>query len=82
MRSNFHILSNSPDKIVLEDLGPWDHFSTITNDAENVVKYLHNSGQATGAKQIIYYDSDGEATQLVHDGKGNFVDFAAPTISY
>jgi hypothetical protein len=82
MKSNFTILHNSPEAIVLEDSGPWDYFSTITNDAEAVVKYLFKSGQATGTKQIIYYDSEGEATQLVHDGKGNFVDFAAPTVSF
>lgn len=82
MKSNFTILHNSPEVIVLQDLGPWDHFKTITNDAENVIKYLHKSGQATSTKQIIYYDSEGEATQLVHDGKGNFVDFATPTVSH
>lgn len=82
MRSNFTILTNTTQVIVLKDLGPWDHFSTITNDAEAVVKYLFKTGQATGTKQIIYYDSEGEATQLVHDGKGNFVDFATPTVSH
>ena len=82
MRSNFTIIANAPEVIILQDLGPWDHFSTITNDAEAVVKYLFKSDQATGTKQIVYYDSEGEATQLVHDGKGNFVDFAAPTVSH
>ena len=76
MRSNFTIISTAPDVIVLQDLGPWDHFSTITNDAEAVVKYLFKSGQATGTKQIIYYDSDGETTKLNHDGMGNFTGFS------
>ena len=82
MRSNFTILSNTTQVIVLRDLGPWDHFSTITNDAEAVVKYLFKSGQATGTKQIIYYDSDEEATQLIHDGAGNFIGFGVPIVSY
>jgi len=76
MRSNFTILSNSPDVIVLQDLGPWDHFQTITNDAENVVAYLYKSGRLVPpTKQIVYFDSDGEATELKHDGMGNFTGF-------
>jgi hypothetical protein len=82
MRSNFTILTNTAEVIVLEDLGPWDHFSTITNDAEAVVQYLFKSGQATGTKQIVYFDSDYIATELCHDGKGNFTGFGVPTVSY
>jgi hypothetical protein len=76
MNANFTILSNSSEVIVLRDLGPWDTYKTITNDAEAVVKYLFKSGQATGTKQIIYYDSDGETTKLNHDGMGNFTGFS------
>ena len=81
MKSNFTIIHNSPELIVLYDLGPWDHFSTITNDAEAVVQYLFKSGQATGTKQIVYHDSEGEAKRLLHDGRGNFVGFGTPTVS-
>lgn len=76
MNSNFTILSNSPEVIVLEDLGPWNMFQTITNDAEAVVKYLYNSGQACDSKQIVYKDSEGEWTELCHDGYGTFTGFA------
>ena len=82
MRSNFTILTNTTQVIVLEDLGPWDTYKTITNDAEAVVKYLFKSGQATGTKQIVYFDSDYIATELCHDGKGNFTGFGVPTVSY
>ena len=82
MRSNFTILTNTAQVIVLEDLGPWDHFKTITNEAEAVVKYLFKSGQATGTKQIVYFDSDYIATELCHDGKGNFTGFGVPTVSH
>lgn len=76
MKSNFTILSNSPDVIVLQDLGPWDHFQTITNDAENVVAYLHKSGRLVPpTKQIVYFDSEGVTTELRHDGMGNFTGF-------
>ncbi len=77
MRSNFTIMSNSPDVIVLQDLGPWDMYQTITNDAENVVAYLYKSGRLTPpTKKIMYFDSDGEATELKHDGSGNFTGFS------
>jgi hypothetical protein len=76
MKSNFTILSNSPDVIVLEDLGPWDMYQTITNDAENVVAYLHKSGRLVPpTKQIVYFDSEGVTTELRHDGMGNFTGF-------
>jgi hypothetical protein len=77
MNANFTILSNSSEVIVLRDLGPWDTYKTITNDAEAVVKYLFKSGQATGTKQIVYFDSDGENTKLNHDGIGNFTGFSS-----
>lgn len=83
MKSNFTILHNSPEVIVLQDLGPWDHFKTITNDAENVIKYLHKSGRLVPpTKQVVYADSDGEPTRLLHDGAGNFTGFGIPTVSY
>jgi hypothetical protein len=77
MRSNFTILTNTTQVIVLEDLGPWDTYKTITNEAEAVVKYLFKSGQATGTKQIVYCDSDGENTKLNHNGMGNFTGFSS-----
>lgn len=83
MKSNFTIISNTPEAIVLEDLGPWTTYKTITNDAEAVVQYLYKSHRLTTEdKQIVYYDSEGEATRLLHDGRGNFVGFGTPTVSY
>jgi hypothetical protein len=70
-------MSNSLSVIVLQDLGPWDVYKTITNDAENVVSYLYKSGMlAPPTKQIVYFDSDGEATELKHDCMGNFTGFS------
>lgn len=83
MKSNFIILHNSLELIVLYDLGPWDSFKTITNDAENVIKYLHESGGLVPlTKQVVYTDSEGEPTRLLHDGAGNFTGFGIPTVSY
>lgn len=76
MKCNFTILSNTTDKIVLQDLGPWDMYKTITNDAEAVVEYLYKSGRLVPpTKQIVYQDSDGEWTELYHDSNGKFDGF-------
>ena len=79
MKSNFSIVVDTEDLIVLEDLGPWHTYQTITNDAEAVVEYLYNSGLASGSKKIVYFDSEYIATELNHDGVGNFIAFGIPS---
>jgi len=69
--ASFNIVSELSDKIILEDLGPWDKHLTITNDAENVVKKLL---PMLKGRRLLYYDSEGELTELIiKDGK--FVTF-------
>jgi len=65
--ANFCIVSELEDRIVLEDLGPWDRHLTITNDAENVVEKLVSK---LNGRRLLYYDSEGELTELIiKDGK-------------
>jgi hypothetical protein len=47
---------------------------TITNAAEEVVKYLHDKGWL-GSKRLLYYDTDGRKDELLHDSNGKFIDF-------
>lgn len=70
--ANYEIVERDAEKVVLRDLGPWSQHPTITNDAEQVVEETH---QVTGNRRLLYYDSDGELTELVHDGP-RFVRFA------
>jgi hypothetical protein len=72
---NYLIVSNFPNlPIVLEDLGPWDKYMTITNAAEEVVEELTKAGKIFEGRRLLYYDSEGELTELAHkDGK--FVGF-------
>lgn len=60
-RSNYEIVFEDEEKMVLRDIGPWDHFLTITNDAENVVLELR--GVLRG-RRLFYYDSEGELTEI------------------
>lgn len=46
---------------------------SVTNDAENVVKELHN--RYPGAR-IIYHDTDNNWDELKHDSVGTFIGFA------
>jgi hypothetical protein len=75
----------TPDVLVIRDVGPWDEFPTVTNDAEYVVRactgtgaLFPKGGPGRGARlrRLWYYDSDGELGELRHDCKGKFLGFA------
>ena len=69
-RANYKIVKEGPGMVVLRDLGPWDKFLTITNAAEEVVQEMINLGRYQPGGRILYYDSEGELTELlVRDGK-------------
>lgn len=74
--ANYSIIVDREKFVLLLDMGPWDKFKTITNAAEDVVfdMYAH---KGLGHRRLFYVDSDGDITQLVHDGNGNFIDFRA-----
>lgn len=74
MKSNYIVISSDPEKVVLRDLGPWNTYMTITNDAENVVQHLYEMGAVREGTRIYYYDSDNELTELRHED-GAFIGF-------
>lgn len=70
--ARFDIIKETEEYVLIQDLGPWNIYFTVTNDAEQVVKRLasHLAG-----RRLLYIDSDGETDELVvRDGK--FVGFA------
>jgi hypothetical protein len=68
VRSNFEIASNiSGDDLTIKDLGPWDKYMTVTNDAENVVAELFEEGYLQDGRRLFYYDSENELTELTHE---------------
>jgi hypothetical protein len=68
----FEVVEEDAGKVVLRDVGPWSQHPTITNDAEQVVEKM---AARVGCRRLLYYDSEGELTELVHDGP-RFVRFA------
>lgn len=67
LRSNFQVVSQDSLQMTLRDLGPWDQFMTITNNAEDVVRYCHEK-LCLGDRRLQYEDSEGVLTELLHDG--------------
>ena len=56
MKANaqFHVLKSTPDYLLIEDLGPWDQFPTITNDAEYLVHQLLRTGVLSSNQKLLY----------------------------
>ncbi len=69
MRCNFIIVESTPDKILLRDIGPWNQYITITNDAEAVVERFFPELKG---RQLLYYDSDGKLGELLIEADGTF----------
>lgn len=71
-RANYRVVSDTPTYLILEDLGPWNKYMTITNAAEEVVKEMLPQ---LGTRRLYYNDSEGELTELIITG-GAFAGFA------
>ena len=68
-KSNWIIVNENKDSITIKDLGPWNKYSTVTNDAESVVEEL---APVLGNRKLLCYDSEGLLGELlVKDGKFN-----------
>ena len=73
-KANYEILVVNDDIVIIKDVGPWDQFMTITNDAEGVVEDLAQKGFLSRPRRLMYYDSENQCDEIVHkDGK--FVGF-------
>ena len=79
---HFKIVSHpasGPKILVIKDLGPWDSFSTVTNDAENVVEKLFQEGHLKRHQRLLYIDSDNQLGELlIVDGKFKGFAFVDP----
>lgn len=64
---------------VIRDTGHDCGCPTITNDAEGVVAELAATGHLRPETRLLYHDSEGDLTQILHDGR-RFLGFAHPTV--
>lgn len=73
--ANFAVVVSTDESLTIKDLGPWNQFPSVTNDAENVVAILMARGLLKPGQRLLYYDSYGVLDELlVKDGK--FAGFA------
>jgi len=58
-KSNYYIIEQTDEYILLCDVGPWDQYLTITNNIENVCIEL---SEILGNKELRYINSENELT--------------------
>ena len=67
---------STPSILFIKDLGPWDQFPTVTNDAEGVVERLFKSGALKEGMRLQYGDSDRQVDEILIKDK-KFSGFAS-----
>lgn len=72
--ARFEVLETTENSLVIQDIGPWGVYPSVTNDAENVVAKLHSDG-SLGCRLLYYYDSEGQMDRILHQN-GKFIGFA------
>lgn len=66
--ARFEIVQVSNEFVLIRDVGPWDKYLTVTNDAEWVVERM--MPMLGNGRRLDYIDSAGDrATILIKDGK-------------
>lgn len=68
-------VESTPEVLVIEDLGPWDQYPTVTNSAREVVEALIKSGELVRGRRLRYYDSDGNLDEIVWNPELGFITF-------
>jgi len=69
---NFKILSIRPDMVVINDVGPWDVFPTVTNNPETTIETLRSGGVLVPGARLFYLDSYGDKGELKMGEDGKF----------
>lgn len=74
-KSNYRILEDVKGRpLLIEDVGPWNVFMSVTNNAEAVVEELVGAGKLPEGRRLLYIDSDGQMDEIVISG-GKFLSF-------
>ena len=71
-RANYVRIESTEDYLLIQDVGPWDQFKSVTNAAEMVVDELIDE---LHGRRLFYIDSEGQTDELVIEN-GAFKDFA------
>lgn len=71
-RANYSVVEDTPERLVVQDLGPWDVYQTVTNAAEEVVIEL---APRLKGRRLFYIDSEGQRDELLVSAAGMFAGF-------
>ena len=71
LKADFSLVMNTPDWVLIRDNANETQTMSVTNDAENVVKFLKDKAILIGDSILYYIDTDGRVDILEHDGNGN-----------
>ena len=77
LKANFSLVMNTPDWVLIRDNANETQTMSVTNDADNVVKFLKDKAILIGDSILYYIDTDNRVDILEHDGNGNFTNFKA-----
>lgn len=76
-RSSYVIVDpgqHGDNPLIIRDVGPWDQFLSVTNNAQQVVEELRVSGKLRVNQRLFYYDSEGQLDEILHKN-GRFTGF-------
>lgn len=76
MRRSNYIIKADVDgfPLVIQDVGPWDQYVSVTNNVENVVKELFDRGLLSRDRPLYYVDSEGSMDEILIEDK-QFIGF-------
>lgn len=69
---NYRVIEITKDLVLLQDIGPWDLYPSITNGVEKVVELVFPLLQG---RRLEYIDSEGERDEIVVTPDGEFQEF-------
>lgn len=75
MKANFSLKLNNLSFVLIRDNANKTQTMTVTNDAENVVKFLKDHAVLIGNARLFSICTDNSVDELLHDGNGNFKGF-------
>lgn len=71
--ANWVVREATDDYVIIEDVGPWDKFKTVTNAAEETLRELIEYGLE--GRRLYYLDSERYLDELRYNSQNQFVGF-------
>jgi hypothetical protein len=75
LRADFELVMNNLNWVLIRDNANQSQTMTVTNDAENVVKFLKEKAILIGDAILYSICTDNSIDILEHDGNGKFLGF-------